>query len=124
MRLALHGSALVVVLEDGAEHLVDGASLAAYVDHGRSNTYGSELRAEWGEARVHRIGDVLHLCTTEVFDSCGGLSSSFVGFWRSDDGGRTWASDLRPPIVTNAALVAAITTHPSEPPSGSARARV
>lgn len=116
MRLELRGPALGIVLDDGSEHSVEGASLAAYVDYGLSNTYGSELRAQWGEAHVHRGGHALYLSVSEMFEGCGGISRSVSGVWRSDDGGRTWARDPRPPLLSDAPVIAAVTTHPSTPP--------
>jgi hypothetical protein len=107
---------LVIVLDDANEHVIEGVSLPAYVDFGRSNTYGTELRAQWGEAHVHHRGNALYLCASEIFEGCGDVSRRLHGIWRSDDGGRTWARDSGAPHLSDESIVAAATTHPSTPP--------
>jgi hypothetical protein len=116
MHLDRRGSSIVVVRDDGSGVPLEGISLSPHHDYGLSNTYGSEIRATWGEAHLHRCGGAFFLSVTTVIEGCGGLNEEVVAIFRRDNDGKTWSQDQRALPLSNETVIAAITTHPTATP--------
>lgn len=91
--LAVSGSKLELLLDDGTRSLVEGAHIRGF---SQPRDY-SGTRATWDDVSLYETEAALVVAVTRVFDWQGGLDRTEVDVFVSTDRGRTWARSQNAP---------------------------